>query len=391
VTRALIVALALPLAGCFLFHGDDDTDVEDDGPVGRDGSVADAAHDARPLRDGEVAGCVPRFDSCRVAWTATAPGVGDGRADPDVAWTANTAAVVYREDEASHLVRFTAEGELFATESLGDLGEARLAAHPDHGALAAGNLGLRWLDAEGRPLGDPLAYRPQGREAAGVDVAATPAGYLLFAVPGRSSDGPPIAARLGPEPGEPVFEEFATGDPLIPYEHAEDAAGFGTYVGVEIGVETGLFPTAVRLGDGPGTIVGSGAPRSATTFLDGMVAVGSGGAERIFFYYQSFFPTLVEVGGTGEIFELDPIMGTGNNGHVSALGDEVVVFVTDPSGAVQGVGWRPGSEPGTPLQLAAPDDRRTREIRSAPWPRGLLAAWECTDGVCAAAIECCTP
>ncbi len=226
-----------------------------------------------------------------------------------------------------------------------------------------------------------------GAEAFGVDVATVPGGYLLFAIPGGGGDPPALVASLAGDPRTPAFTTFSEREPLLPFEHAEDRSGVATHVGFEAG-PGGIFPVAYAIeGSSPGELVGVGESRGATTFLDGIVAY----RDRVFLYYQGLSATLVEVGaGEPTVHQLFEVEGTGNNGHLMALGDDrVVLFLTQTDGTVVARPWRPDRGVGRPLELAAPDGRRTRDLRSAPSPQGLLTAWECEAGICAASIECC--
>ena len=382
--RRAFFASALSLAmGCYQSHQRGEGDVDDRPPTdaSTDAFAADLA-----VPDGEVPACALSFDSCEVLWNRPVP--LEGGTAPDVGWAFGGVAVVVDAGDQTFLGRGDEDGMVLGFDGLGPLGEARISAQPGGGALVAGSRALRWIDASGAAVGEPIPNRPEGSEAFGTDVAAIPGGYLLFAIPGGPGDPPAFFAPLGEAPSVPVFEPFAMREPLLPYEHAEDQNGFATHVGFEAG-PGGIFPVAFPIDGGrPGALVGEGDRRGATTFVDGVVAL----EEQVYIYYQGFFPTLVELSADGEpvVHVLDSISGTGNNGHAASLGDDVVVlFLTRDDGSVVALPWEPDAGPGSPLELAPPDGRRTREIRSAPWPRGLLAAWECPDGACVAAIECC--
>lgn len=373
--------LLLVVAGCYCSHR-----IEDDegGDGRRDGSTLPDGE--RP--DGGEPVCRPTWASCSLGWTASLAMDAGNPSAPDIApLRGGEVAVVYRDEAESFLVRVDAAGAVVAEVPLGDLGDARLAVHPTLGALVAGDRALRWLSPTLEPVGEPIPNRPMGAEAFGVDVAAVPDGYLLFAIPGGPGDPPALVASLDGTPATPSFEPFAEREPLLPFEHAEDTEGFATHVGFEAG-PGGVFPVAYTIeGSSPGALVGVGDRRGATTFLDGVVAH----RDRVFLYYQGFSATLVEVGeDDATVYELFEVEGTGNNGHLSALADDrVVLFLTQPDGTVVARPWRPGGSAGAGLALAAPDGRRTRAIRSARSPSGLLAAWECEAGICAGSIECC--
>lgn len=372
--------LLLVVGGCYCSHESGGGD-EGDSAGPRDGAVSDGE-----TGDGGEPVCMPTWSSCAVTWSTTMAGSAETAAAPDIAHLGGgEVAVVYRDGTESYLVRIDGAGTVLGEERLGDLGDARLAVHPTLGAVVAGDRALRWLSPAFEPVGEAIANRPMGAEAFGVDIAAVPDGFLLFAIPGGPGDPPALVASLDGEPAAPAFEPFAEREPLLPFEHAEDARGFATHIGFEAGPR-GIFPVAYAVeGSRPGALVGVGESRGATTFLDGVVAY----QERVFLYYQGFSATLVEV-GAGTVHQLFEVEGTGNNGHLSALGDDrIVLFLTETDGTVVARPWRPDREVGRGLRLAEPDGRRTRDLRSAAFPRGLLASWECAEGICAAAIECC--
>jgi len=376
-----LLPILLVLAGCYCSHRvDDDDDDDTDRPMG-DGSVGDTG-----LADGEIPICTPAWGSCGIRWTGSAAATAETPSSPDVAFLPNgDVAVVYRDGDQTFLARFDEAGEVLSETTLGNLGDARIAVHPELGAVVAGERAIRWLDPDFEPVGEVVANRPMGAEAFGVDVAAVPEGFLLFAIPGGPGDPPALQAQLDSEPTTPEFIPFSERSPLLPYEHAEDPSGFATHIGFEAG-PSGIFPVAFTVEDSSASaFIGMGEGRGATTFIDGVVAY----RDRVFIYYQGFSATLVEV-GAAETFQLFEAEGTGNNGHVSSLGDDrIVLFFTETSGRVVARPWRPGGSVGRALELASPDGLRTRDMRSAPWARGLLATWECEAGICAAAIECC--
>jgi hypothetical protein len=376
-----ILPVLLVVAGCYCSHRADDDEGGDDRA---DGSM---------LRDGEVADggepvCAPSWGSCSLSWTATMAAMADSPTAPDIAYLGDgVVGVAYRDGDQAVFARVDGAGTLMGETELGNLGEVRMAVHPALGAVVAGDRALRWLSPTFEPIGEPIPNRPMGAEAFGVDVAAVPDGYLLFAVPGGPMDPPSLVAALDGEPATPVFTAFADREPLLPYEHAEDESGFATHVGFEAG-PGGIFPLAYAIeGSSPGGLVGVGDSRGATTFIDGVVEY----RDRVFLYYQGFSATLIEVSsGMPTVHQLAEVEGTGNNGHLTALADDrVVLFLTETDGTVVARPWRPDRGVGAPLRLAEPDGRRTRDLRSAPSAQGLLAAWECEAGICAASIECC--
>lgn len=373
-----LLSILLLVSGCYCSHRVDD---DDDTDRTRDGSLPDGE-----LADGEVPMCSVVWGSCRLAWTGSAAATADMPSAPDVALLPNgDVGVVYRDGDQTFFARFDGSGEVLDETELGNLGDARLAVHPTLGAVVAGERALRWLSPTFEPVGDVTTNRPMGGEAFGVDVAAVPDGFLLFAIPGGPGDPPALQAVLTDSPATPSYEAFASVVPLQPFEHAEDGRGFATHVGFES--SPGNVPVAFEVGESSvGDNVGVGEGRGTTTFIDGVASYRG----RVFLYFQGFSATLVELGDSTEVFQRAEAEGTGNNGHISSLGDDrLVLFFTETDGRVVARPWRPGGSVGGGMQLAAPDGLRTRDIRSAPTPRGLLATWECADGICAAAIECC--
>ncbi len=374
-----LLPILLVVTGCYCSHRIDDDD-DTDRPAG-DGSVLDGE-----LADGEVPMCEVSWGRCRVVWTGAAAATADTPSAPDVALLpGGDVGVVYRDGGETLFVRFDATGAVLGETELGDLGDSRMAVHPELGAVVAGERGLRWLSPTFEPVGDVIDNRPMGAEAFGVDIAAVPDGYLLFAIPGGPGDPPALRAVLDGTPSTPAYESFSEHSPLQPFEHAEDIDGFATHVGFES--TPGNVPVAFAIdGSAIGSMVGMGDGRAATTFIDGVASY----RDRVFIYFQGFSATMIELDDSPEISMLPDAEGTGNNGHISSLGDDrLVLFFTETDGRVVARPWRPGGSVGRGLELASPDGLRTRDVRSAPTPRGLLATWECAGGICAAAIECC--
>ena len=319
-----------------------------------------------------VSGCEQDCGSCTPVGPVIA--IAERGQRPDVAFGAGMLLVAHDDPEGNALVAVSLAGERLWSERLGGTQRPRIAYDRTAGAgLVAFDSGVRWLGADGRPVGEP--QRLEVGYMAAPDVAAVEGGFTLVIGAFTFAEPPPLYfARVGTTPGPIDLVEIAPIGPWHGGEHAVDEWGRATLgavsswegpAGFLFDLTTGRPPEGIALLElTSGPVLGMARGR------EGEVLLLRNGRSGLKLQRQ----VVGEGRGVDTWLGMDP---RGQDGHLVALGERSVALVTSSLSPSDGVTLgcvdpRSAMSVSGATELA---ERPTLSVRATATPEGLAVVW----------------
>ncbi|MBI5534296.1 MAG: hypothetical protein HY898_16345 [Deltaproteobacteria bacterium] len=347
-------------------------------------SAVDAPVDAKPdsTPDAPVPTCTLAWEACKPVFGPLVVSGSDLGQSPDVAFTGTNLLVIYDAYAGNTLSAVSLDGKILWSEDVGGVQQPRLSWNPALGVgLAAVDSGLRWLGADGKPVGSFVATKIEGSSLYG-DVCPTASGFTVFYGSNGYSTPPPLAfALLGPQPSATVeWKLLAQGAPRGAAEHTRGPEGLAQYAVSTAyqGAHGDLWE--VKANEAPTLVSEFGAmlPLDGAGYSAGVAQKGGhfyllwGGPDPKDYLWLQW---VIDV-TTGARQQINK-SNNGSSGHMIMLGDEILIAspaIVDPE-AVTVVPYDPVTGITKKMLTLANAPHTSHSPRMINTPRGFAVVW----------------